>query len=141
MLLDIVLLENYKINIVKKLKGKGYFLQILNLSYLKAKVIKFNSFFFKFRIYLLTFWLKIHQVNKTQQYSNIANRYSRQLIMPEIGVAGQQKLLNSSVLVVGAGGLGCPIIQYLVGAGVGRIGVVDYDVVETSNLQRQVAIK
>ena len=89
----------------------------------------------------MTFWLKIHQVNKTQQYSNIANRYSRQLIMPEIGVAGQQKLLNSSVLVVGAGGLGCPIIQYLVGAGVGRIGVVDYDVVETSNLQRQVAIK
>ncbi len=64
-------------------------------------------------------------------------RYARQIIMPEIGVKGQLKLLESSVLVVGAGGLGSPAIQYLAGAGVGRIGVVDGDSVDISNLQRQ----
>ncbi|ADC66337.1 UBA/THIF-type NAD/FAD binding protein [Ferroglobus placidus DSM 10642] len=64
-------------------------------------------------------------------------RYARQIIMPEIGVKGQLKLLDSSVLVVGAGGLGSPAIQYLAGAGVGRIGIVDGDVVDISNLQRQ----
>lgn len=65
-------------------------------------------------------------------------RYSRHMIMPEIGGAGQRKLLSSSVLVVGAGGLGAPAILYLAAAGVGRIGVVDFDVVDLSNLQRQV---
>lgn len=65
-------------------------------------------------------------------------RYSRQLLLNQIGVAGQEKLSKSSVLVVGAGGLGSPIIQYLAAAGVGKIGVIDYDVVEGSNLQRQV---
>ena len=65
-------------------------------------------------------------------------RYSRQLIMPEIGVTGQQRLMNSSVLIVGAGGLGCPVIQYLTAAGVGKIGIVDYDNVDLSNLHRQV---
>ncbi len=64
-------------------------------------------------------------------------RYARQIIMPEIGVKGQLKLLESSVLVVGAGGLGSPAIQYLAGAGVGRIGIVDGDEVDISNLQRQ----
>ena len=64
-------------------------------------------------------------------------RYARQIIMPEIGVKGQIKLLESSVLVVGAGGLGSPAIQYLAGAGVGRIGIVDGDSVDVSNLQRQ----
>ncbi|KAL9952168.1 hypothetical protein ACROYT_G039383 [Oculina patagonica] len=65
-------------------------------------------------------------------------RYSRQLILPEIGVKGQIKLYNASMLIVGAGGLGCPVAQYLAAAGVGCIGIVDYDTVEISNLHRQV---
>lgn len=64
-------------------------------------------------------------------------RYARQIIMPEIGVKGQRKLLSSKVLIVGAGGLGSPAIQYLAGAGVGHLGIVDGDVVDISNLQRQ----
>jgi adenylyltransferase/sulfurtransferase len=64
-------------------------------------------------------------------------RYSRHLIMPEVGIDGQRKLKQSSVLCVGAGGLGSPAAMYLAAAGVGRIGVVDFDVVDYSNLQRQ----
>lgn len=67
-----------------------------------------------------------------------ANRYSRQMLLPEIGVAGQEKLLGSSVLLVGAGGLGSPSALYLAAAGVGRMGIVDGDTVEESNLQRQI---
>jgi adenylyltransferase/sulfurtransferase len=66
------------------------------------------------------------------------DRYSRHIIMDEVGPAGQKRLLDASVLVVGAGGLGSPVIQYLAAAGVGRLGVVDDDAVERSNLQRQV---
>ncbi len=66
------------------------------------------------------------------------DRYRRHLSLPEFGLEGQQRLLASSVLLVGAGGLGCPTIQYLAAAGVGRIGIVDFDVVDASNLQRQV---
>lgn len=65
-------------------------------------------------------------------------RYSRHLIMPEVGMSGQKKLKAASVLLVGAGGLGSPLAMYLAAAGVGRIGLVDYDVVDYSNLQRQV---
>jgi len=65
-------------------------------------------------------------------------RYSRHLILPEFNIEGQRKLKNAKVLVVGAGGLGCPMLMYLTAAGVGTIGVVDFDVVERSNLQRQV---
>jgi adenylyltransferase/sulfurtransferase len=65
-------------------------------------------------------------------------RYSRHLIMPEVGMDGQQRLKASSVLLIGAGGLGSPLGLYLAAAGVGRIGLVDYDVVDFSNLQRQV---
>src|SRR5262245_4587251 len=65
-------------------------------------------------------------------------RYSRHLILPEVGVEGQQKLKAASVLLVGAGGLGSPTALYLAAAGVGHIGIVDFDVVDESNLQRQV---
>ncbi|UYN91679.1 MAG: molybdopterin-synthase adenylyltransferase MoeB [Anaerolineales bacterium] len=65
-------------------------------------------------------------------------RYSRHLLIPEVGLAGQQKLRNASVLLIGTGGLGSPAAMYLAAAGVGRIGLVDYDVVDASNLQRQV---
>jgi sulfur-carrier protein adenylyltransferase/sulfurtransferase len=65
-------------------------------------------------------------------------RYARHLILPEVGGAGQRKLLNSSVLLLGAGGLGSPAAMYLAAAGVGRIGMVDFDVVDASNLQRQI---
>ncbi|WP_319508106.1 molybdopterin-synthase adenylyltransferase MoeB [uncultured Methanolobus sp.] len=65
-------------------------------------------------------------------------RYSRHIILQEVGGKGQQKLLSSKVLCIGAGGLGSPIIQYLAAAGVGTIGIVDDDVVDLSNLQRQV---
>ena len=66
------------------------------------------------------------------------DRYSRHVIMDEVGPDGQKRLLDGRALVVGAGGLGAPVIQYLAAAGVGTIGVVDDDVVERSNLQRQV---
>lgn len=65
-------------------------------------------------------------------------RYSRHLILPEVGLAGQRRLLDSRVLVVGAGGLGSPTSLYLAAAGVGTLGLVDFDVVDPSNLQRQV---
>jgi adenylyltransferase/sulfurtransferase len=65
-------------------------------------------------------------------------RYARHIILPEVGGKGQEKLLNSKVLVIGAGGLGSPAILYLAAAGVGTIGIVDFDVVDFSNLQRQV---
>lgn len=65
-------------------------------------------------------------------------RYSRHVIMPEVGLEGQQKLKASSVLLIGTGGLGSPLALYLAAAGIGRIGLVDYDVVDESNLQRQI---
>ena len=65
-------------------------------------------------------------------------RYSRHLIMPNVGSAGQRKMLGARVLVVGAGGLGSPVSLYLSLAGIGTIGIVDFDTVDVSNLQRQI---
>ena len=65
-------------------------------------------------------------------------RYSRHLILPEVGVKGQLKLKHAHVLIIGAGGLGSPLALYLAAAGVGRIGIVDFDVVDYTNLQRQI---
>src|SRR5262249_17316895 len=69
---------------------------------------------------------------------NEVARYSRHLIMPEVGLEGQKRLKAGSILLVGAGGLGSPLALYLAAAGVGRLGLVDFDVVDFSNLQRQV---
>ena len=65
-------------------------------------------------------------------------RYSRHLLLPEVGVAGQRKLKAARVLTIGAGGLGSPLSLYLAAAGVGTIGIVDFDVVDLTNLQRQI---
>jgi molybdopterin/thiamine biosynthesis adenylyltransferase/rhodanese-related sulfurtransferase len=67
------------------------------------------------------------------------NRYSRHLLLPEVGVEGQEKICNSKVLLIGTGGLGSPLALYLAAAGVGNLGLIDFDVVDLSNLQRQVA--
>ncbi|MGC2063658.1 MAG: molybdopterin-synthase adenylyltransferase MoeB [Thermodesulfovibrionales bacterium] len=66
-------------------------------------------------------------------------RYSRHIILPEVGGRGQEKILNARVVIIGAGGLGCPVGYYLTAAGVGTLGLIDNDVVEMSNLQRQIA--
>ena len=65
-------------------------------------------------------------------------RYSRQMVLPEMGEAGQKKLKNARILCIGAGGLGAPALFYLAAAGVGTIGIMDDEVVELSNLQRQI---
>ena len=78
-------------------------------------------------------------VNELGDLSNAEiNRYGRHLIMPEFGMDGQRRLKASSVLIIGTGGLGSPLALYLAAAGIGRIGLVDYDVVEETNLQRQI---
>lgn len=65
-------------------------------------------------------------------------RYRKQIMIPEIGIEGQEKLKNASVIVIGAGGLGCPVLQYLVAAGTGRVAIVDFDTVDDANLPRQI---
>src|ERR1043165_4140725 len=77
-------------------------------------------------------------VDLPQLTNDEIKRYSRHLIMPEVGVDGQRRLKAGSVLCIGAGGLGSPAAMYLAAAGVGTIGVVDFDVVDFSNLQRQI---
>jgi adenylyltransferase/sulfurtransferase len=65
-------------------------------------------------------------------------RYKKQIMIPEIGIAGQEKIKKSRILVIGAGGLGCPVLQYLTAAGVGKIAIVEFDMVDETNLQRQI---
>src|SRR6478735_8745998 len=65
-------------------------------------------------------------------------RYSRHLILPEVGLAGQKKICSTTVLCIGAGGLGSPIAMYLAAAGIGKLGLLDFDTVDFSNLQRQI---
>tara|TARA_B100001175_G_scaffold151879_1_gene128693 strand:+ start:185 stop:616 length:432 start_codon:yes stop_codon:yes gene_type:complete len=67
----------------------------------------------------------------------LIERYSRQIVLKDVGPVGQKKIIESKVLVVGAGGLGCPVIDYLSRAGVGNIGVIDHDKVNISNIHRQ----
>ena len=67
----------------------------------------------------------------------LIERYSRQIVLKNVGPSGQKKIIKSRVLVIGAGGLGCPVIDYLSRAGVGNIGVVDHDKVNISNIHRQ----
>ena len=77
-------------------------------------------------------------LNSNDLNSNELIRYSRHLSLPEVGIEGQKKLKNAKVLVIGAGGLGCPVSLYLAAAGIGTIGMVDFDTVDESNLQRQI---
>ena len=79
--------------------------------------------------------------NPNSLSQTVSQRYSRQIVLPEIDEVGQQKLSQSSVLCVGAGGLGSPALLYLAAAGIGHIGIIDGDVVDESNLQRQVLFK
>ena len=65
-------------------------------------------------------------------------RFEKQIILKKIGLAGQKRIFSASVLIVGLGGLGCPLLTYLTSSGVGRIGIIDYDKVEISNLARQI---
>src|SRR5690606_3011884 len=77
-------------------------------------------------------------MSDTTLSSDELKRYARHLILPEFGKAGQEKLKASKVLCVGAGGLGSPMAMYLAAAGVGTLGIMDFDVVDVSNLQRQI---
>ena len=70
---------------------------------------------------------------------NQIERFSRQIILKNIGTLGQKKILNSKVLVIGMGGLGCPVAEFLTRSGVGKIGIVDHDIVSLSNIHRPVS--
>ena len=81
-------------------------------------------------------------MEQSQNEANLSSeeiaRYARHISLPEIGIKGQEKLKTSSIACIGTGGLGSPLLIYLAAAGIGRIGIVDFDIVEYSNLQRQI---
>ena len=79
-----------------------------------------------------------HFIWHTKMNEQELKRYARHIILPEIGLEGQQKLKQAKILVIGAGGLGCPVLQYLAAAGIGTIGIIDFDKIDESNLQRQI---
>jgi len=74
---------------------------------------------------------------RNQLNKSLIERYSRQIVLKDIGVIGQKKILNSKILIIGAGGLGCPVAEFLTRAGIGELGIVDFDKVNLSNLHRQ----
>lgn len=91
-----------------------------------------------FFMYICTGPLKFNSMPGNTLSQRELRRYSRQIMLPEIGIAGQEKLKRAKALVVGAGGLGCPVLQYLAVAGLGRIAIMEFDTVDETNLQRQV---
>ena len=97
-----------------------------------AAPLKLRASFFKNAI-MLNLNLEGVELNKDE-----FERYSRHIILPEVGLEGQKRLKVASVLCIGTGGLGSPLLLYLAAAGIGRIGIVDFDIVDTSNLQRQI---
>ena len=80
------------------------------------------------------------QLVSNKMILNLSNlkRYEKQIIIKKIGISGQKKIINSKVLIIGIGGLGCPLLSYLAASGVGNIGIVDDDKVEIGNLNRQI---
>ena len=87
---------------------------------------------FDFALHLVSFYLRFMQLSH-----DAIRRYSRHIMLPEVGLEGQKKICSTSVLCIGAGGLGSPIAMYLAAAGIGKIGIVDFDIVDETNLQRQ----
>lgn len=105
---------------------------------LENEIIKLKTLLDEKRIRLRELKQNMQNDDANKLTNDDIARYSRQIIIPQIGVNGQLKLKSTSILIVGAGGLGCPALQYLVSSGIKNIGIVDYDVVEITNLHRQI---
>lgn len=103
----------------------------------KVSLTKNNSSLVTFDIRILEHYTS-HNKMKKELSQHETKRYSRHILLDKVGLEGQKRLKNAKVLVIGAGGLSCPVLQYLTAAGVGLIGIIDFDVVDESNLQRQI---